>query len=110
MVVQDSVLTVRGRLERRDEAVATFTALELKVVERLRAADMVLLIDLSRRSLEDGELERLGEMLREHSGPTPVRIRFSAERVVQLADSFNVDLDGVIGNMRAAYGDAVSIG
>ncbi|MEY2741136.1 MAG: polymerase alpha subunit [Actinomycetota bacterium] len=110
MVVEDAVVAVRGRLERRDEAGATFTALEIKVLEPLRAADMVLHIDLSRRTLGDGELERLGAIFQEHCGPTPVRIRLSQERVVQLGDQFNVNLDSIMGTMRSMYGDAVTIG
>jgi len=71
---------------------------------------MVLHIDLSRRTLGDGELERLGAIFQEHCGPTPVRIRLSQERVVQLGDQFNVNLDSIMGTMRSMYGDAVTIG
>jgi hypothetical protein len=39
-----------------------------------------------------------------------VRIRLSQERVVQLGDQFNVNLDSIMGTMRSMYGDAVTIG
>ena len=102
-------MIVRGRLDRRDESLIAFNAQEIQVVEPMRASDLSVHIDLPGVSLSPGDLDELRDLLREHTGPTPVQLHMG-EKALRLPDEFNVDIDRVMGRLRASYGDSVYIG
>ena len=109
LLEEDKIVIVRGRLDRRDESLIAFNAQEIQVVEPMRASDLSVHIDLPGVSLSPGDLDELRDLLREHTGPTPVQLHMG-EKALRLPDEFNVDIDRVMGRLRASYGDSVYIG
>ena len=109
LLEEDKIVIVRGRLDRRDESLIAFNAQEIQVVEPMRASDLSVHIDLPGVSLSPSDLDELRDLLREHTGPTPVQLHMG-EKALRLPDEFNVDIDRVMGRLRASYGDSVYIG
>ena len=110
LIEEDSIITVRGRLDKRDDSRISFNAQELKIVEPMRANDMSLHIELAGRSLSQEDIINLQELLKDHSGLTPVQLHMPGGKSLRLAPEFNVDIDRAIGVLRASYGNSVYIG
>ncbi|MEY4896034.1 MAG: polymerase alpha subunit, partial [Actinomycetota bacterium] len=110
LIEEDSIITVRGRLDKRDDSRVSFNAQELKIVEPMRANDMSLHIELAGRSLSQEDIINLQELLKDHSGLTPVQLHMPGGKSLRLAPEFNVDIDRAIGVLRASYGNSVYIG
>ena len=110
LIEEDSIITVRGRLDKRDDSRISFNAQELKIVEPMRANDMSLHIELAGQSLSQEDIINLQELLKDHSGLTPVQLHMPGGKSLRLAPEFNVDIDRAIGVLRASYGNSVYIG
>jgi DNA polymerase-3 subunit alpha len=110
LIEEDSIIAVRGRLDKRDDSRVSFNAQELKIVEPMRANDMSLHIELAGRSLSQEDIINLQELLKDHSGLTPVQLHMPGGKSLRLAPEFNVDIDRAIGVLRASYGNSVYIG
>ena len=110
LIEEDIIVTVRGRLDRREEARLAFNAQEIKVVEPMRASDMSLHIELGSRALSQDDIFQLQELLKDHGGETPVQLHMPGGKSLRLAPEYNVNIDGAIGILRASYGDSVYIG
>lgn len=110
LIEEDSIVTVRGRLDKREDSRVSFNAQELKVVEPMRASDLSLHIELAGRSLSQEDIVNLQELLKDHGGQTPVQLHMPGGKSLRLAPEFNVDLDRAIGVLRASYGNSVYIG
>ncbi|NDD72301.1 MAG: DNA polymerase III subunit alpha, partial [Actinobacteria bacterium] len=110
LIEEDTIITVRGRLDKRDDSRISFNAQELKVVEPMRATDMSLHIELAGRSLSQEDIVNLQELLKDHGGQTPVQLHMPGGKSLRLAPEFNVDIDRAIGALRASYGNSVYIG
>ena len=109
LIEEDTIILVRGRLDRRDESLIAFNAQEIQVVEPMRASDLSVHIDLPGVSPSPEDLNELRDLLREHTGHTPVKLHIGTT-ALRLPDEFNVDIDRVMGRLRASYGDSVYIG
>jgi DNA polymerase-3 subunit alpha len=110
-MVDDAIVTVRGRIDRRDEARLGFMAQDVTVLEGLDTASTPpLRLKLPPSSLNDIKIHQLRKILREHPGESLVFLHLGTKQVLQLADEFSVDLDRVIGELRVAFGhDAVML-
>jgi len=108
-LVDDAVVVVRARLDRRDET-PKLMAQEISVVNVAElAANAPLRIRIPASSLDERRLDRLKGILREFPGESPVFLDLGENRVLRLNDQFNVDLDKVIGHIRVAFGhDAIA--
>jgi DNA polymerase-3 subunit alpha len=104
-LADDAIVTVRGRIDRRDEARLGFIAQDVTVVEGLATAgNPPLRLKLPATSLNELKIHQLRKILREHPGESAVFLHVGQGRVLQLADEFCVDLDRVIGELRVAFG------
>jgi DNA polymerase-3 subunit alpha len=110
LIDEDMIITVRGRLDKRDDSRISFNAQEVKIVEPMRASDMSLHIELTGRSLSQEDIFNLQELLKDHGGQTPVQLHMPGGKSLRLAPEFNVDIDRAIGALRASYGNSVYIG
>jgi protein tyrosine phosphatase (PTP) superfamily phosphohydrolase (DUF442 family) len=84
-------------------------ASDIQVVDVPKTGTEALYIDLARRSVEAHEVSEIRELLREHSGDSPVYLKVG-NRTVALGPDFAVSIPSVIGQLRAKFGEAVSIG
>jgi DNA polymerase-3 subunit alpha len=109
LIEEDKIVLVRGRLDRRDESLIAFNAQEIQIVEPMRASDLSVHIDMPGVSPSPEYLNELRDLLREHTGQTPVQLHIGTT-ALRLPDEFNVDIDRVMGRLRASYGDSVYIG
>jgi DNA polymerase-3 subunit alpha len=109
LIEEDKIVLVRGRLDRRDESLIAFNAQEIQIVEPMRASDLSVHIDMPGVSPSPEDLNELRDLLREHTGQTPVQLHIGTT-ALRLPDEFNVDIDRVMGRLRASYGDSVYIG
>ena len=110
LIGEDTIVTVRGRLDRRDDSRVSFNAQEIRIVEPMRSSDMSLHIELAGRSLSQEDIFDLQELLKEHSGQTPVQLHLPGGKALRLSVEFNVDIDRAMGVLRALYGNNVYIG
>jgi len=106
----DAIVTVKGRLDRRDESRTSLVALDVVVVEDLAAVAPSLRLRLGAAALDQARIDELKRILQEHPGGSPVLLALGQGKVLRLADEFNVDLDRVVGELRVAFGhDAVML-
>ncbi|MDA3016402.1 MAG: OB-fold nucleic acid binding domain-containing protein, partial [Actinomycetota bacterium] len=110
LIQEDTIVTVRGRLDKREDSHLAFNAQELKIVEPMRPSDLSLHIELAGRSLSQEDIVNLQELLKDHGGQTPVQLHMPGGKSLRLAPEFNVDIDRAIGALRASYGNSVYIG
>jgi DNA polymerase-3 subunit alpha len=108
LVVEDQIVVVRGRLDRRDETRPTFMASDVSVVDVPRSGIESLFIDLARRQMSLDEVNEVKAMLEQHPGDSPVYLSFGT-KTVALGAEHAVNIGNVIGMLRARFGDAVSI-
>jgi DNA polymerase-3 subunit alpha len=108
LLADDLVVSVKGRLDRRDESRVTVICQTVTVLSDLDAAAPPLRVRLPATSLDELRVQRLKRILREHPGDSPVLLDLGREHVVRLSDEFRVDLDRAVGELRVAFGhDAV---
>jgi DNA polymerase-3 subunit alpha len=108
LVVDDQIVVVRGRLDRRDEARSTFMASDVTVIEVPKTGIESLFIDFARRNVAMDEVEQVRDLLEQHPGDSPVYLTFGA-KTVALGPRYAVDIQKVIGLLRARFGNSVSI-
>jgi DNA polymerase-3 subunit alpha len=103
------VVTVKGRLDRRDDTRIGFMVQDIQVVEGLESgAALPLRLRVPASSLNEIKIHQIKKVLREHPGESPVYLHIGAGKVLRLADEFCVDLDRVVGELRMVLGhDAV---
>ncbi|MFM8267294.1 MAG: DNA polymerase III subunit alpha [Ilumatobacteraceae bacterium] len=108
-LVDDGIVTVKGRLDRRDESRVGLMALDLQVVTGLEVSEAPpLRLRVPATSLDERRIDQLRRILVEHPGSSPVFLHLGQGKVLRLGDDFNVDLDRVVGELRVALGhDAV---
>ncbi|MEY3615418.1 MAG: polymerase alpha subunit, partial [Actinomycetota bacterium] len=108
LVVDDQIVIVRGRIDRRDDTRATLMASDVSVVEVPKTGIETLHIDFARRSVSQDEVGEVRSLLEMHPGNSPVFLTFGT-KVVALGPEHAVDIGRVIGQLRAKFGEAVSI-
>src|SRR4051794_5849945 len=107
-LLDDQIVTVKGRLDKRDESRIGFMAQDIQVVEHLDGGDAPTLhLKLPATSLNELRIHQLRKILRDHPGESPVVLHIGNGKMVRLADDFRVDLDTVVGELRVAFGHSV---
>ena len=108
-LVDDAIVTVKGRIDRRDESRIGFMVQDVQIVEGLDTASAApLKLRVPATSLTELKIHQIRKILREHPGESPVYLHIGQGKVLRLADEFCVDLDRVVGELRMALGhDAV---
>ena len=108
-LVDDAIVTVKGRIDRRDETRVGFMAQDVQILEGLDSGSAApLRLRVPATSLTELKIHQIRKILREHPGNSPVYLHIGQGKVLRLADDFCVDLDRVVGELRMALGhDAV---
>jgi DNA polymerase-3 subunit alpha len=73
LVVDDQIVVVRGRLDRRDESRSVFMASDVSVVDVPKSGIESLFIDFARRGVALDEVNEIRSLLEEHPGDSPAR-------------------------------------
>jgi DNA polymerase-3 subunit alpha len=108
LVVDDQIVIIRGRLDRRDDGRTSLMASDISVVDVPKNGIESLHIDFARRAVTPDEISEVRGLLESHPGDSPVFLTFGA-KVVALGPEYSVDIGKVIGLLRAKFGDAVTI-
>jgi DNA polymerase-3 subunit alpha len=108
-LADDLLVGVRGRIDKREDSREGLMAMEITVLEGLRAFDESLHIRLATHALTETTIENLKVLLLEHAGNSPVFVHLGDDKAVRLGSEFNVNLDKVMGPLRVAFGDAAYI-
>ncbi len=108
-LVDDAIVTVKGRIDRKDESRIGFMVQDVQIIEGLDTASAApLKLRVPATSLTELKIHQIRKILREHPGESPVYLHIGQGKVLRLADEFCVDLDRVVGELRMALGhDAV---
>ena len=110
-LIDDSIVTVKGRVDKRDETRVGFMALDVSIVEGLDtagAASLRLLVPST--SLNELKIHQIRKILRDHPGDSAVYLHIGLGKILRLADEFCVDLDRAVGELRMLLGhDAVML-
>jgi DNA polymerase-3 subunit alpha len=105
-LVEDAIVAVRGRLDRRDESRLGLIAQDIAVVEGLDAAATPLRLKLPPGGLDETRIGQLKRILREHPGDSRVFLHLGEGKVLRLSDDYAVDVDRAVGELRVAFGHA----
>ncbi len=108
-LIDDSIVTVKGRIDKRDESRIGFMVQDVQILEGLDTGNSApLRLRVPATSLNELKIHQIRKILREHPGDSPVYLHIGNGKVLRLADDFCVDLDRVVGELRMALGhDAV---
>ncbi|MCU1397048.1 MAG: dnaE [Acidimicrobiales bacterium] len=104
-LVDDAIVTVRGRLDRKDETRVGFMAQDIAVLEGLDTGSSApLKLRLPANLLNEIKIHQLKRILRDHPGESQVFVQLGSGKTLRLADDFCVDLDRAVGELRVAFG------
>ncbi len=105
----DLIVSVKGRLDRRDESRFGLIGQTITVLQGLDDGPAApLRLRLPAPSLDELKIQRLKRIVKEHPGDSVVMVDIGQQKVLKLSDEFRVDLDRVVGELRMAFGhDAV---
>ncbi len=99
----DVLVTVRGRIDLRDEE-PKIVAMEIRRLDLQTGGAQELRISLPLGVLTDGTVGRLKEVLAEHPGPCPVLLHVGS-KVIKLPPEFNVESkNGLVGELKMLLG------
>jgi DNA polymerase-3 subunit alpha len=110
-LVDDAIVTVKGRLDKRDESRVGFMAQDVTIVEQLDSSNAAPLhLNLPATMLSEFKTHQLRRVLAEHPGESIVYLHIGQGKILRLADDFRVDLDRVVPELRMLFGhDAVML-
>ncbi|MFZ4812168.1 MAG: DNA polymerase III subunit alpha, partial [Ilumatobacteraceae bacterium] len=110
-LVDDAIVTVKGRIDRRDDTRLGFMAQDVTILEGLdTSGNMPLHLRIPAAALSELKIHQLRRILRDHPGESAVHLHMGQGKVLRLADEFCVDLDRVVPELRVAFGhDAVML-
>ncbi|HZB40770.1 MAG TPA: DNA polymerase III subunit alpha [Ilumatobacter sp.] len=101
----DTIVAVKGRLDKRDESRFGLIALDIRVLAGLAEnAAASLRLALPSHALDELRIQRLKRILRDHPGDSVVLIELGRGKVLRLSDEFRVDIDRAAGELRMAFG------
>jgi len=105
----DVIVSVKGRLDRRDESRYGLIGHSITVLSGLADGPAApLRLRMPSTSLDELKIQRLKHILREHPGDSVVMVDMGQGQVLKLADEYRVDVDRSVGELRMAFGhDAV---
>jgi hypothetical protein len=84
-------------------------ATEIIVLEGLRSSQDSLHLRFSAQAMTETLIADLQAVLKEHPGDAPVFLHLSDDKAVSLGAQYTVNLDRVMGQLRASFGDAATI-
>jgi DNA polymerase-3 subunit alpha len=103
MLTEDAVVTVKGRLDLRDDEVK-LVVIEVRRPELVVGGDAPLEVSVPLPTLSEVVVEELKSLLAAHPGPRPVILHLGTKRV-RLADAFRVDAsNGLHADLRRLLG------
>lgn len=108
-LADDLIVSVRGRLDRRDDSRIGFMATDITVLEGLKVGQEVLHLSLMARSLTEVVIEQLKAILSEHPGDAPVLLHLADDKVVRLGPEYTVNIDRAMGQLRMVFGEAAYV-
>lgn len=108
-LADDMLISVRGRMDARDETKIGFMATEIIVLEGLRSSQDSLHLRFNAHAITETLIADLQAVLKEHPGDAPVFLHLSDDKAVSLGAQYTVNLDRVMGQLRASFGDAATI-
>jgi DNA polymerase-3 subunit alpha len=98
----DLIVSVKGRLDRRDESRFGIIGQTISVLHGLDDGPAVpLRLRLPSTSLDELKIQRI---LKEYPGDSVVMVDIGMGQVLKLADEFRVDVDRSVGELRMAFG------
>jgi DNA polymerase-3 subunit alpha len=100
----DVIVTVKGRLDRRDESRFGLIGQTITVLSLTEDPARPLRLRLPSTSLDELKIRRLKRILRDHPGDSIVQIDIGQGKVLRLSDEFRVDIDRSAGELRMAFG------
>ena len=110
-LVDDAIVTVKGRIDRRDDARLGFMAQDITILEGLDTSSSAPLhLKVPAAALSELKIHQLRRILRDHPGASMVYLHIGQGKILRLADEFCVDLDRAVPELRVALGhDAVML-
>jgi DNA polymerase-3 subunit alpha len=103
-LADDAIVTLKGRLDRRDERVG-FMCQDVAIVEGLESSSsMPLHLKLPASMLDENRIDMLKRIVRENPGESRIILHLGQGKVLRLADDFAVDIDRAVGELRVAFG------
>ena len=110
-LTDDAIVTVKGRIDRRDDTRVGFMVKDVQVLEGLDTGSAApLRLRVPATTLNESRINQIRAILSDHPGASPVYLHIGPGKVVRLADDFCVDLDRVVGELRMVLGhDAVML-
>lgn len=103
-LADDAIVTLKGRLDRRDERVG-FMCQDVAIVEGLESsASMPLHLKIPASMLDENRIDMLKRIVRENPGESRIILHLGQGKVLRLADDFAVDIDRAVGELRVAFG------
>ena len=103
-LVDDAIVTVKGRVDKRDDVRFGFMAMDVTIVEGLDASAAALRLKVPSTSLNELKIHQIRKILRDHPGDSPVYLHIGQGKILRLADEFCVDLDRAVGELRMLLG------
>lgn len=104
-LVDDIIVAITGRLDRRDESRFGLIAQNISVLANLSDGPAPSLrLRLPAVTLDELRIQRLKRILREHPGDSIVHIDLGTDKLLRLSDEFRVDIDRAVGELRMAFG------
>jgi DNA polymerase-3 subunit alpha len=109
LLSDDQVITVSGRLNRREDAPASFSAQRIVVPENLHVRISEVLISLP-SGFNSTKLDALKAIIAEFPGDSPVRLQLAGGKVFDLGAGHLVDIEKAVAPLRLTFGsNAVKI-
>jgi DNA polymerase III subunit alpha len=109
-LVDDAIVTVKGRIDKREEVRVGFMAIDVNIVEGLDNASAALRLRVPSTSLDEMKIHQIRKILGDHPGDSRVYLLIGHGKILRLADEFCVDLDRAVGELRMLLGhDAVML-
>jgi DNA polymerase-3 subunit alpha len=108
-LANDSIVLVRGRIDRKDESRLGFMAQEVTVADNLHeSTNQPLHLRIPAAALSELKIHQLRRILRDHPGDSAVFLHLGSAgetgKVLRLADEFCVNVDRVVPELRVAFG------
>jgi DNA polymerase III subunit alpha len=101
----DVIVSVKGRLDRRDESRFGIIGQTITVLQGLdNGAAAPLRLRLPASTFDELRTQRLKRILKEHPGDSIVMVEIGHGKILKLSDEFRVDLDRAVGELRMAFG------
>ncbi len=110
-LVDDAIVTVKGRIDKRDESRVGFMAQDVTILASLdTSSSLPLHLKVPAAALSELKIHQLRRILRDNPGESMVFLHIGQGKILRLADEFCVDLDRVVPELRVALGhDAVML-